>query len=172
MEAEVSEAVPVLAPDGFEDFYRRWYPRVSRAVALLVQDLDDGQELAQIGFVRLWHAWDDMASPDHARNFVFKVALNQARSHLRRRRLLRLLGGHPRTQGVAPDAAAAVTDRMAVFEALASLSARQRECVVLVDYLGHDAGSAGRVLGIRPSTVRVQLMRGRAKLRERLEEPS
>jgi RNA polymerase sigma-70 factor, ECF subfamily len=170
MEAEVSEAVPSLAPDGFETFYRRWYPRVSRAAALLVQDLDDGQESAQIGFVRLWHVWDDMTSPDHARNFVFKVALNQARSNLRRRRFLRLFGGHAAGTEVVADAAAAVTDRMAVFEALASLSVRQRECVVLVDYLGHDAASAGDVLGIRPSTVRVQLMRGRAKLREHLQE--
>ena len=57
-----------------------------------------------------------------------------------------------------------------MFDALGSLSARQRECVVLVDYLGYDATTAGSLLGIRPSTVRVQLMRGRTKLRQELGE--
>ena len=53
-----------------------------------------------------------------------------------------------------------------MFNALGALSVRQRECVILVDYLGHDSESAGLLLGMRPSTVRVQLVRGRTKLRQ------
>lgn len=69
-----------------------------------------------------------------------------------------------------PDAADSTTTRIAIFQALGSLSARQRECVVLVDYLGYDGTAAAEVLGMKPATVRVQLTRGRAKLRDVLGE--
>lgn len=170
MDIEVPETIPHVALGSFDAFYRLWFPSVARAAALLVRDVDQGQEIAQEGFARLWRTWDTMSSPDHARNFVFQVSLNEARSHLRRRRPLKFLGINQRSAGVSPDSATGITDRIAVFHALGALSLRQRECVVLVDYLGHDAASAGRLLGIRPSTVRVQVMRGRAKLRQELGE--
>jgi RNA polymerase sigma-70 factor, ECF subfamily len=111
-----------------------------------------------------------MASQNHARNFVFRVSLNEACSYLRRRRPLRLLGLERQTSGGSSDLAEGITDRIAVFQALGALSARQRECVVLVDYLGYDGATTSELLGIRPSTVRVQLARARAKLREILGE--
>ena len=42
----------------------------------------------------------------------------------------------------------------AVIRALASLTARQRAAVVLVDLMGFSSEEAGRMLGIRASTVR------------------
>lgn len=170
MDIEISKTIPHVAPDSFDAFYRQWFPSVARTAALVVRDVDQGQEIAQEGFARLWRRWDTMSSPDHARNFVFQVSLNEARSHLRRQRPLKLLGIDQRSADISADSATSVTDRIVVFHALGALSLRQRECVVLVDYLGHDAASAGRLLGIRPSTVRVQLMRGRAKLRQELGE--
>jgi len=168
METEIIE--PTARPFAFEAFYREWFPSVARSIALVVRDVDLAQELAQEGFTRLWRRWDAMESQDHARNFVFRVSLNEARSNLRRRRTFRLLGLDRGPAGGPSDPAESMTNRIAVFEALGSLSVRQRECVVLVDYLGYDGATAGELLGIRPSTVRVQLMRGRAKLREALEE--
>lgn len=169
MEIKISE--PIVWPVTFEAFYRNWFPSVARSVGLVVRDADTGQELAQVAFARLWDRWDSMSSPDHARNFVFRVSLNEARSYLRCRRSLRVLG-FDRRPGGSSDPAEAVTNRLAVFEALGSLSVRQRECIVLIDYLGYDAPSTGRLLGISPSTVRVQLARGRARLRSALEEES
>jgi RNA polymerase sigma-70 factor (ECF subfamily) len=169
MRTEASEAITDV-PGGFDAFYRQWFPSVARAAALVVRDIDQGQEIAQEGFTRLWRKWDTMSSPDHARNFVFKVSLNEARSHLRRRRPLGLLGMDRQSADASPDPARGATDRIAVFNALGALSVRQRECVILVDYLGHDSESAGLLLRMRPSTVRVQLMRGRTKLRQGLGE--
>ncbi len=168
METGITE--PAVRPVSFDAFYREWFPSVARSIALVVRDVDMGQELAQEAFVRLWPRWDRMASSDHARNFVFRVALNEARSHLRRRRPLRVLGLDRLRVGAASDPAEAIVTRTTTFQALGSLSVRQRECVVLVDYLGYDAAAAGALLGMRPSTVRVQLTRGRAKLREILGE--
>ena len=172
MKTEISDTSTPAAPDSFDNFYRHWFPSVARTIVLVVRDVDQGQELAQESFARLWRKWGSMRSADHARNFVFQVSLNEARSHLRRSRPLQLLGMERRQVDTSPDSAIGVTDRIVLFDALGSLSVRQRECVVLVDYLGHDAASAGLLLGMRPSTVRVQLMRGRAKLRQELGEES
>ena len=169
---ETDTAASPVGSVTFDAFYREWYPAVARSVALVVRDVGLGQELAQEAFVRLWSRWGRMASMDHARNFVFRVALNEARSHLRRRRPLGLLGLDRQQTNTTSDPAEDATARVAVFRALGALSVRQRECVVLVDYLGYDAAAAGVLIGIRPSTVRVQLMRGRAKLRAILGEAS
>jgi RNA polymerase sigma factor (sigma-70 family) len=102
-----------------------------------------------------------MQSADHARNFVFKVALNLARSHLRRAKRVRV-GDVPEVSGASWEAT--VEDRMLLDAALASLSPRQRAVVVLIDYQGFDAPAAAAVLGLRASTVRVHLARARAAL--------
>lgn len=171
MDIGVSEPATAVERDGFVDFYRAWFPRVARAAALIVRDVEGGQEIAQEAFMRLWARRDRFRSNEHARNFVFRAALNGARSHLRRMRRLRLFLER-RTTESSDGGSVQATDRIAVFEALKALSVRQRECLVLVDYLGYDAASAGRLLGIQPATVRVQLMRGRERLRRELgEEP-
>jgi RNA polymerase sigma factor (sigma-70 family) len=162
-------------PDGaaesvdFDSFFREHFPGVARAAALVARDLWVGQDLAQEAFVRLHPRWRDMESLDHARNFLYRVAINLARSQLRRQLRLRRLGlsGREETDS-APDPLARTLDWLQVSEALAELSSRQRACVVLVDYVDMDPAAAGSILGIRPETVRVHLLRGRRALKETL----
>jgi len=71
------------APD-FDSFFRTHFERVARAAALVARDPGTGQELAQEAFARLFERWKDMGSEDHARNFAYKVAINLAKSHLRK----------------------------------------------------------------------------------------
>jgi RNA polymerase sigma factor (sigma-70 family) len=164
VDTQVQEAA--VREDAFEIFYRRWFTSVARSMALIVQDVESGKEIAQDGFRKTWERWSRLSSPDHARNFVFEVSLNEARSILRQRRRERfLLRDRGETEA---DVAGATTDRIAVFSALAALTLRERECVVLIDYLGYDSGAAARVLRTRPSTVRVHLARARSKLRRLL----
>jgi RNA polymerase sigma factor (sigma-70 family) len=156
---------------GFDEFFHDWFPDLARAMALIVRDLGEGQEIAQEGFIRLYRNWSRMGSTEHARNFVFRASINLARSHLRRRRPLELVGlGRTELFGSVTDANEISNERILLAEALGRLSRRQRECIVLVDYLGHDGDSAARILGLAPPTVRVHLARGRAQLRKHLSE--
>ena len=52
--------------------------------------------------------------------------------------------------------------------ALGFLTRAQRTALVLTDLLQMTSEEAGRVLGVRPSTVRVLAARGRTALRERM----
>lgn len=85
MELDVTASHDAIsAPADFDTCYRELFPRVARTAALVARDPQLGPDLAQEAFARLYERWDRMASPEHARNFAFRVALNLARSHLRR----------------------------------------------------------------------------------------
>ena len=76
----------------FDSFFRTHFERVARAAALVARDLGTGQDLAQEAFARLFERWGDMDSEDHARNFAYKVAINLARSQLRKYLRVSLFG--------------------------------------------------------------------------------
>ncbi|HEX6261756.1 MAG TPA: sigma factor-like helix-turn-helix DNA-binding protein, partial [Actinomycetota bacterium] len=60
--------------------------------------------------------------------------------------------------------------RQVVTEALASLSPRQRAALVLTEGLGYSAEDAGRMLGVKGSTVRALNFQARAALRRSQED--
>jgi RNA polymerase sigma factor (sigma-70 family) len=168
------------AAGSFDPFFRAWFPAVARSAALVARDRDAGPDLAQEAFARVYERWTGLASVDHARNLAFRAAINLAKTH--RTRSIRSSpagldaglgsGGPssaPRAAGTDPsDHESATTERLTVLDALGALSARQRACVVLVDYADLETSVAASLLGTAEATVRVHLRRGRAKLRERL----
>lgn len=158
---------PAAVPLDFDGFFRDRFPQVARAATLIARDPALGAEIAQESFARAFERWDRLASEEHARNFVFRVAVNLARSHVRRRLASPFGLRGPETS--AADPSVQTTDRLLVFEALRHVSPKQRTAVVLVDYADMDAATAGQVMGIGEGTVRVHLMRGRRALRERLD---
>jgi RNA polymerase sigma-70 factor, ECF subfamily len=155
------------AASDFDGFFRQQFPIVARTVALVVQDFETGQDVAQESFARLYARWQGMESQAHARNFVFKVAINMARSHLRRERRQLAAQGPGRPAPV--DEATRAADRVTLAGALGGLSGRQRVCLALVDYAELDVRTAAGFLRIRSSTVRVHLSRGRRALAQALE---
>ena len=168
LDAVVSEREQA-ALTSFDDVFREVFPRVARTAALVVRDPQLGPDIAQEAFARLYERWDRMASPEHARNFVFRVAVNLARSQLRRRVAVPFgLSGPERANR---DDTARSDDWLIVAEALGALPPKQRVAVVLVDYADLDAAAASRILGTAEATVRVHVMRGRRALRERLGLP-
>ena len=78
-----------------------------------------------------------------------------------------------RTLAVAPadDDLSAVEDRDEIVRLLNGLIPQQRAAIVLTALLGFTSEEAGRMLGMRASTVRVLSTRARASLRQGLKEP-
>lgn len=154
--------------DEFDGFFRSFFPLVARTVALIVHDFETGQDIAQESLARVYARWERIGSLEHARNLVFRVAINLARSHLRRQRRALAAGSGGLGESSAEEAAT-VADRVTLAGALSELSGRQRTCLALVDYAGLDVGDVARFLWMRPSTVRVHLTRGRRALAKALE---
>ncbi len=180
MDIEIApDPVPATTPDiahadplDFDTCFRDWFASVARTAALVSRDPVAGPDLAQEAFTRVLPRWAGLGSEDHARNLIFRTAINLARSHARRARLasaatLHLIDRRTETEG----GVGATTDWLDIANALGTVSVRQRECVVLADYVDMDAAAIGRMLGMGEGTVRVHLMRGRRALRARLSLP-
>jgi RNA polymerase sigma-70 factor (ECF subfamily) len=166
---ELSEMVPdadLVGPATFDDLFRAMFPKVAGTAALVARDPHLGPDIAQEAFARLYERWDRMESPEHARNFVFRVAVNLGRSHLRRR--LAAPFGLSGPEPVTLDATGRSDDWLSIAGALARLSPSQRAAVVLIDYADLDSAGAAAILGVTASTARSNLMRGRTALREAL----
>ncbi len=168
LSAEHTPPVATTALD-FDGCFRDLFPGVARAAALVARDRQLGPDIAQEAFARLFERRDRIENVDHARNFVYRVAINLARSHVRRRVAAPFgLSGPERETDDSTGSSAAWLDAVS---ALGDLSPKQRACIVLVDYADLDAASASAVLGMAEATVRVHLLRGRRALRARLDLP-
>jgi RNA polymerase sigma factor (sigma-70 family) len=155
----------------FDATFRSLFPTVAKTAGFVAHDAQLGADIAQEAFARLFVRWGRMSSDEHARNFVFRVAVNLAKSQLRRR-LVAPFGLHGPDVRVSDDAETVADLWMGMADSLAALSVSQRVSVVLVDYADFDTATVAAILGTVESTVRVHLMRGRRTLRAALSMPA
>lgn len=149
-----------------------------RLAAGLLGDWEEARDACQETWIAVWRN-RGLADPGRPLwPWLLSIHLNGCRSRLRRRRLrrwLRLDEGEAQRLPAPPpaleDDGEETRARLAAVLALsARLSPRQREALLLVDLEGLDSVEAARVLDCRPSTLRVQLSRARARLRTWLAE--
>jgi RNA polymerase sigma factor (sigma-70 family) len=145
---------------GFEAFYRENLARIVRACALVTLDVALAEDVAAEAFARLWSRWGQIRGADHAGGFVFKTAMRLCGKELRRR------SRRAPAATTAPDDMQRALERHDVGRALAGLPVRQRQAVVLRDWAGFETAQVARMLGMKDSTVRVHLARGRERLRK------
>jgi len=133
-------------------------------VALVAGSRDAAEDAVQEALVRAWERPTDAERIDSLPAWVTRVALNLAKSRLRR---LRAETKARQRLPIAPQDTLQ-TARTDVERALATLTRRQREVTVLRYYLGLDVREIARTLGISEGTVKTQLSRARRALAERL----
>jgi RNA polymerase sigma-70 factor (ECF subfamily) len=158
--------VPVLATTAsFEQFFGAEYRRLCEALLLLTGDQLEADDVAHEAMTRVLERWDRVASVESPIGYLFRTAMNVHRNRLRslaartRRSFLETPG---------PDPGATVGEQQDVRRALAKLSARERQALILTDWLEMDAAEVGDVLGVKPNAVRVRLHRARTNLRRQL----
>jgi RNA polymerase sigma-70 factor, ECF subfamily len=129
----------------------------------------EAEEIMQDAYLKVWERWDRVGSLDDPAGYLFRTAMNGFRSRYRRASLaLR------KTMSLAPDIddLAAVDDRDEVVRILRPLSPAERAAIVLTTMFGYSSEEAGRLLGVKASTVRAHATRARADARAYSEESS
>jgi RNA polymerase sigma-70 factor, ECF subfamily len=162
-----SPATSLAETASFEGFVAENQTRLFGSLCLMTGSRYEAEEIAQEAFVRVLERWERVHRLDDPTGYLFATALNVLRRHLRRAGIaLR------RSIGVSPseDAFGAVEDRELVFGALAQLPLEQRAALVVTALLGYSSEEAGRMLGVRPSTIRARATRARAALRDLIGE--
>lgn len=150
----------------FEAFFEREKERLFQALCLVTRNRFEAEELAQDAFLSVYEHWDRVAEMDDPTGYLYRTAMNAFRSWHRRSAL-----AAKRALGLtrADDAISQIEEQDVVIRALASLTARQRAAVVLIDFMGYSSEEAGRMLGIRASTVRTHAERAHRDLKARMD---
>ena len=147
----------------FGEFFSQQYPKLERACVLLTGSDAEGEDLAQEAMARLLERWDRVSAMEDPEGYLYRTALNVHRNALKR------LAIAARRQAIRePTQDPDQTDRrLDLLRAIRSLPRTQREALVLVEWLGYSAEEAGRILRIKPASVRGRLFRARDSLRQR-----
>jgi RNA polymerase sigma-70 factor (ECF subfamily) len=148
----------------FSDFYRQHHPRLSRACLLLTSDPTEAEDLAQEAMARVLERWDKVSGMDDPEGYLFRTALNLQRNAVKR--LAMAARRQAKGTRVVDDGA---TERsLDVRRFVRALPMKQRQALVLVEWLGYTAEEAAPILGIDAASVRGRLHRARTSLRQRI----
>lgn len=157
-DADLDETAPI-----FEEFYEATFRRLFTGLCLVTGNRHEAEEVAQEAFVRVFERWDHVGVLEDPTGYLFRVSMNVFRNRYRRAAL-----GLRRALFLAPTATddlAAVETHDAVVRLLRGLDPRQRAAVLLTAILDYSAEEAGRMLGLRASSVRSLTTRARARMK-------
>lgn len=177
-----SQSAASLYPgtSGAEERCRTWYTSYGQAVYSYVRfhltSADAADDVTAETFLKAFQAADryDPALGE-ARTWLFRIAQNTLRDHLRRTRVRRHLPlGLMRDlvcQAPSPEERLLWEEQVArLLDAVADLPERDREIVSLRYGSDLDTSAVAEVLGIREAAVRTRLWRALGRLRDAMEE--
>ena len=146
------------------------HARLVGLARLLVDDLATAEDVVQDAFTSLYRRWPWIRDHDAALSYLQASVANGARSNLRRRRTARkaLLDTTP-DEPSAETAAIAHDEQRQLVAALATLSLRQRQVLVLRYFLDQSESEIAHTLSISRGSVKQHASRGLATLSGALE---
>jgi RNA polymerase sigma factor (sigma-70 family) len=160
--------------DGSERAFNTLIDRHQQALRVFLRGLAghaDADDIAQETFLAAWSQAGAFRGRSSVRAWLFAIAWRKAKGAQRswfRRRDRDTAWAELATSGQTPDDA----ERMALQQALASLTIDQRAAAVLCLAGGFTHAEAAEILGAPLGTVKSHVLRGREKLRDVLGETS
>lgn len=147
------------------------YARLVRHLSVAAGSREIAEDAVQEAFAQAHVRWDEISVYEDPSGWVRRVALNRVRN--RHRGLRRLRAAKDRIAGwIQPgdDQFDRWIDRADVAQALAGLSARQREAVSLYYLEGLPVADVAAEMGVSEGSVKTHLHRAREALSRLLEE--
>jgi RNA polymerase sigma-70 factor (ECF subfamily) len=153
----------------FPLLYQREYANVYRTVRAIVLDAHEAEDIAQESFAKAYRARTRYKPTAPPGAWLHRIAVNAAISHLRRRRLARLL---PTRLYQAPDDRDyAQSEAKGLCEAaLAQLTPQLRAAVVLHYFHDYSRDEIAAILGIPSGTVASRMAKAMSVMRRWMAE--
>ena len=146
----------------FREFFAVEAPSLFQRLFVVTGNMHEAEDVMQDAFLKLYERWEHVRTLEDPVGYLYRTAFNTFKSRARRTSLAMKRTFRPERQADEFEAADA---RSLVDAALARLTPRQRAAVVLTELLGYDSAEAGRILGIRPGTVRALSFQAREAMR-------
>ncbi len=155
-------------PEDFDDFVRAELPRLLRLARVLTRNEHDAWDITQEALARVGARWKQVDADGnpaaYARKALVRLNLNRTRQ-LRREVLVRVAPDRPAVNGSTDS-----TDELQ--RALSRLAPRQRTALVLRYYSDLSIADVAMLMDCSEGTVKSQVSRGLALLREQLPTDS
>lgn len=145
-----------------EAVIRRYAPTVYRLAAAQLHSRQDADDVLQEVFLRYLRKTPAFDSEEHRKAWLLRVTVNCCRK-------VQLSPWRLRTAPLSDLLPAPEAEETGMLELLEALPAKYRSVLHLFYYEGYSVEEIGAILERKPSTVRCQLTRGRALLRDQLE---
>jgi RNA polymerase sigma-70 factor (ECF subfamily) len=152
----------------FDQLVRLHFARIYGLLFRMLGNHEDAEDLAQDCFVRAFGAIRFYRGESAFSTWLFRIALHLARDHGRRRQRAHLVGLEPLSAEPAGSAAREPSQELsrretvaALSQAIKSLPHNLRAAVVLRLLEGMQYDEIARATGMRPGTVRTQVMKAR-----------
>ncbi|NOZ70531.1 MAG: RNA polymerase sigma factor [Chloroflexi bacterium] len=135
-------------------------------------DRELAEELTQQTFLKVFEARGKLPTITNHRAWVYRIATNAANNALKRRRRFQWLSWD-KADELSPsqnETMAQVEEQVAVAQALAALSPKQRAPLLLYDHLGFSVKETAEALQISESAVKNRLVRARTAFRKAYQQ--
>lgn len=143
-------------------------PRLYRYLWGMTGDAALAEELLQEARLRAWQARAGLRDAERAEAWLFRIAVNLARQHLRRHRRWRWLSwDHPRAAGIASEPP---EPSRRLRWALDALGDEDRSVLLLIGHEGWSAGEVAEATGLSREAVYKRWQRACARFRVAWEE--
>lgn len=161
----------------FEGLVRAYRNDVYAFAYRFVRNREDAWDIAQETFIKAYRALGRFRGDASFKTWVLRIAANQSRDHLRRRKPAALsmdAGGTPAAslpERQRPDAQAANNELSAIIEeVLDELPFKHRTVFILREFEGLSYEEIAQAAGCRVGTVMSRLFHARRKMREALAQ--
>ena len=171
MESDKELVTGVLAgrAELYADLVKR-HERALLAVAVhVLGDFQTAQDATQEAFVLAFHKLATLRKPEAFGPWTARIARRVAAAMARRRRRIEPLSEEVAAESPPLDGRLDERIRL-VLRQVARLPERQRQAILLRYFAGHGTEQIAEITGQPEGTVKAQISRGLAKLRERLKE--
>ncbi len=169
----------------FGEIMARYRSPITNYLYRFLNDYEEAVDLAQETFVRVYFALDRYHTKFAFSTYIYRIATNLAISEIRRRKRRRLLSltglfqsegsdeveFQPPDSRILPDAELEDDERsQTIAKAIAALPEKYRVPVVLRDVEGKSYDEVAAIMELGLGTTKSRISRGRALLKEKLQQ--
>lgn len=155
----------------FAALFHQYNAPICAYLARLVGNDEVGRDLAQETFLRVWRSLPAFTGEAQFRPWLYRIATNVARSHMRHERLVRWLPWAEHAalqQSAGPEES--VSENECIRQALAQLAPQCRSCLLLQVVGGFSQREIAAMLAINEKSVSAYVSRGREQFRRYYRE--
>lgn len=151
----------MTAEELFEKTYTAYGPALYRFCRMQMGSAADAEDVLQEVFCKRLYRAPEFSGPEQERRWLYRVAVNQCRDELRRRRRTEtpLTEELPASEGV----------DLGLWELVSALPEKQRTVIHLHYAEGWTVEEVAKILGASVPAVKMRLKRGREALRKEWE---